>query len=1703
MEYKSIEKPIVRESKVRNVFSKVCKKELFYTNLKVNSASEELLKSSKSLFAYPSSIGGGSCLSITKLSNHGKVPDTPFCIKGHTDPISCFEFSNFNDYVIATGGRDCTIKIWEVPEEGLVKDNLVTPLITLPKQQKRVTGVYFHPSVDSLFMSSTLDYTLDIWDLSSTGGEQSSVIQKLTGHEDLIMSVGWNTWSGGDKLATSSRDKKMRLYDPRSQSSPIQTISTHEGAQGFKLCWADSNGLELICTVGANKSAQRQLYLWDPRQLQSSQPLVSKDVTTDSSILSPYYDFGTNMVYLGGKGDGIYYYEIEKNSAHQIGKATFGNVTQSAITLLPKGVVDVNICEIDRFLRLTASNSVEMVSFMCPRKSQLFQEDIFPPCPSGDPTTDCSLWFNDKQLKVIPHTISMKPDGVQSIYEVSEEEGGKSKEKDKLEQLSKLSIGDGNSDGNGGDSSFITEGMVKQEIEGWLFNSYENRYLKIIKDRIYCFLNEDSAQAIWDSPILNVKYVDIYDEDENTSGEEWSLRFNIILLNGKEHKMECSTVQQRDSWCQSINAYREMKQQVDQSVISPTMGEFHLVNTTPVTPSPMVISENNNNKNALQKFSIPSPKEQQPQQQQPQQQPQQQQSESPQSTTPKSSTPTLSRHHSVLSRNPSYTSLKSSGGFSKPSPSTSTPPSTFASPLTIAQTTTTTTTTTTSTSSTPPPLRANSTLTTPLNSSTGIKQSDIIIEGNLTELIPGLLWNSNTEKWYVVSEGMLYSYRNKSLKQLDPLETIHLEKAISAHKTKDIFTIQGFSFQLSTPNRIIHLLAKTKEERGSWLSVLRQNLKSSGESKPKSLLTRASTMDELISSPMSDDETNTNEGGIEEEEEEEQPLEGQLSRKLPGIFSMWGQCFVALLAEDLFVSRNKLSTTPELRIQLSSISLIKKISPNEFTLYDSANQVVCNFRTIPPTPEFDDCTRWIDGLEAARKRSIDIIKMFGINEKEVLSPPTSSSSSIPSSGSNGNLLDPTADDLTRFLDLTAIKNGKQKILIQVKGKRKIRVRMVKLSTSSLNCHNSFILDAGPRIFVWAGSKTSRVNKAKALDFANRIRTKERGGKSTLIQLDQGRDEQSFDFWEILGGNNFDPVATTPTPEEQDSESIKTSIYRVGLDVKKNSLRARLAWEGTDWKLPNKEILNTKFVFVVDCVTEIFVWVGKESSSIQRKMAIKVALVLQAQKDRLDWTKITRLTEFGENNLFKEKFANYPGMLPISTTRQEIKSHVAISKVEHKIETLASRMSTTFVDNETLFTIPIDEGGRVKVWKIEDYEKIDHPQNLYSQFFSSDSYIVLYTYMQNNKEAHVIYYYLGRDSSINEKGTSAYLTVDLHESLVGACVQTRVVANKECKNFLNLFKGKMVIHKGKFNNYDPKKPSLYQVKGLDKVDTRAVQVEFSTSMLNTLHVSILRTPEKIYIWHGKFSLDSEQSSALSIAENFNSTSTPIETLKEGDESNEFWSHFESSGGKHKYFNDIMIQSSSIPTSFTYKPRFFVCSNASGIVEVTEESPFSQDDLDIGSVCILDVQSHIYLWIGNRATHRTKRTSMEVVLNFIETSKLGHSKEHTQVLIVNPFEEPIGFKSYFRAWCTSKYPKNKLPLVEKVGIPVEQVLKDYLKEIYTYEELLADPLPAGVDSTKLDTYLSDEDFEKVFKMTRTEWLKIPAWKREGIKKELFLF
>lgn len=131
-----MEKPIVRESKFRNVFSKTWKKELSYTNLKANlsGGGDDLFKANTKFFAVPWTTAGGG-VAVVNIGSYGKVQDTQPLLSGHTDGITAIDFSPFNEHIIATGSRDNTVKIWKIPEEGL-KAHISTPLCSLSQPKK-------------------------------------------------------------------------------------------------------------------------------------------------------------------------------------------------------------------------------------------------------------------------------------------------------------------------------------------------------------------------------------------------------------------------------------------------------------------------------------------------------------------------------------------------------------------------------------------------------------------------------------------------------------------------------------------------------------------------------------------------------------------------------------------------------------------------------------------------------------------------------------------------------------------------------------------------------------------------------------------------------------------------------------------------------------------------------------------------------------------------------------------------------------------------------------------------------------------------------------------------------------------------------------------------------------------------------------------------------------------------------------------------------------------------------------------------------------------------------------------------------------------------------------------------------------------------------------------------------------------------------
>ncbi|CAE1282563.1 SVIL [Acanthosepion pharaonis] len=94
------------------------------------------------------------------------------------------------------------------------------------------------------------------------------------------------------------------------------------------------------------------------------------------------------------------------------------------------------------------------------------------------------------------------------------------------------------------------------------------------------------------------------------------------------------------------------------------------------------------------------------------------------------------------------------------------------------------------------------------------------------------------------------------------------------------------------------------------------------------------------------------------------------------------------------------------------------------------------------------------------------------------------------------------------------------------------------------------------------------------------------------------------------------------------------------------------------------------------------------------------------------------------------------------------------------------------------------------------------------------------------------------------------------------------------------------------------------------------------------------------------------------------------------------------------------------------------------------------------------------------------------------------------------EPLKFINIFPFWSIDETVKE---LSLKDGkydgdlVSVEEELNRLSLVRYTFKELLERPLPEDVDPLKLESYLSDEEFMDVLKMTKPDYYSLPAWKQ----------
>jgi coronin-1B/1C/6 len=164
-----------------------------------------------------------------------------------------------------------------------------------------------------------------------------------------------------------------------------------------------------LFTTGFSRMSERQYALWDGHL----NNIAIQEIDTSNGVIFPFYDPDTGIIYLCGKGDSVIrYFEVtdEAPYVHYL-NAYQSSDPQRGIGWMPKRGVNVNACEIARFYKLHTKGLCEIIPMTVPRKSELFQDDLYPDTVGDIPALSAEDWLAGRNAQ--PVLISMK-DGYKS-----------------------------------------------------------------------------------------------------------------------------------------------------------------------------------------------------------------------------------------------------------------------------------------------------------------------------------------------------------------------------------------------------------------------------------------------------------------------------------------------------------------------------------------------------------------------------------------------------------------------------------------------------------------------------------------------------------------------------------------------------------------------------------------------------------------------------------------------------------------------------------------------------------------------------------------------------------------------------------------------------------------------------------------------------------------------------------------------------------------------------------------------------------------------------------------------------------------------------------------------------------------------------------------------------------------------------------------
>ena len=714
------------------------------------------------------------------------------------------------------------------------------------------------------------------------------------------------------------------------------------------------------------------------------------------------------------------------------------------------------------------------------------------------------------------------------------------------------------------------------------------------------------------------------------------------------------------------------------------------------------------------------------------------------------------------------------------------------------------------------------------------------------------------------------------------------------------------------------------------------------------------------------------------------------------------------------------------------------------------------------------------------------------------------------------------------------------VLVQVKGRRSVRSWVVARSAASLNSGDVFLLDAGDTIYQWNGRQSNRFERSKGVDLAARLK-RARGGRARVVVIDEGADEPegADGFWAELGARDAVQSAEAggddTAAEAEAAARCRLGRYDAAADAYECVAHGRLL----------HEMLDARECYLLDAGGELYVWNGRSSAPAARTANYRCACALLAAEraTRPPWcTAVVKCRAGGEPVLFMEKFANWPAEATLGFARPAPSSSStagagaagAAGAAGHRPEQVPVDVRALLAAEMPAPVPDVDSAadGPVEVWRVADTARVPVARTRHGHFWSAHCYIVLYTWNLGgavSDRSYIIYFWQGADATVSEMGTAAALSLSMGKSYRGAS-QVRVAQFAEPAHFHRIFHGALTIHCG---SEPPSLPSdedykedehkeddkdkdtkedevhMFQVHGTDVADTSAVEVPppATSAVLDTNDVFVVtRGTATCHVWRGANSNSHALDTARALCRFLcGSDAAPVEQT-EGAEGAGFWAALGCAAPA-----DATAYASASVHPPGWVARAYVFTTKTGIVTAEPLWHYVQTDLVPEAMVLLDAYHSAYLWVGDRASKADRRVALETAVAYAAAAPaLDPARGKMAVLEIGAGAEPLAFRCHFHCWLPPRARKTRLALsasaparTAPVAQSAEEALGEYSRT-YTYAQLRdRAALPPTVDRSRLEMYLSDDEFAAVFGITREQYLALPAWQRLPKKKQAGLF